>query len=289
MAGAHAAAAQTYATPPPPAAPSPSTVPAASPSTTPTPSAAPSVNAIGPQLGANDPCTTISAIVGRPTVTSAVCTVRPNHVEIETGYTNTTFAAGGGNAVAYPQPVIRVGTTIPALEVQIGPPGASRTSAGGLASGATDAGAGLKYVFGYTSKFSWGGQVFFTAPTGTNGFSAGGATASYALNAAYTLSPVFSLATTLNSTAISNGSQHWTSFVPSFVVTAAFPSATGIFAEIATYSNANGFATPTRTQYLYGLYQDVGQRLQLDASVIVSPTTATGRYHGIGIGASYYF
>ena len=231
----------------------------------------------------------MSAIVGRPTVTSAVCTVRPNHVELETGYTNTTFSAGGGNAVTYPQAVIRVGTSVPALELQIGPPGASRTSAGGIASGATDAGAGLKYVFGYTPKFSWGAQVFFTAPTGTNGFSAGGSTSSYAVNAAYTLSPVLSLATTLNSTSISNGAQRWTSFIPSFVVTAALPSATGIFAEIATYSNANGFATPTRTQYLYGLYQDVGQRLQLDASVTVSPTAATGRYHGIGIGASYYF
>ncbi|HYW54957.1 MAG TPA: hypothetical protein VE826_13375, partial [Dongiaceae bacterium] len=134
---AHAASAQT---PPPAASPSP----------------APPANAIGPALGPNDPCTTMSAIVGRPTVTSAVCTVRPNHVELETGYTNTTFSAGGGNAVTYPQAVIRVGTSVPALELQIGPPGASRTSAGGIASGATDAGAGLKYVFGYTPKFSWG-------------------------------------------------------------------------------------------------------------------------------------
>lgn len=54
------------------------------PSPSPSPSATPS--AIGPALGRNDPCTTLSAIVTRPTVTNAICTVRPNHVEIETGY-----------------------------------------------------------------------------------------------------------------------------------------------------------------------------------------------------------
>ena len=51
-------------------------VPAASPSPSPAPESTP--NAIGPALGANDPCTTISAIVTRPSVTNSVCTVRPN-------------------------------------------------------------------------------------------------------------------------------------------------------------------------------------------------------------------
>ena len=47
--------------------------------------------------------------------------------------------------------------------------------------------------------------------------------------------------------------------------------------------------TATRTQYLYGIYHDIGQRLQLDASIATSPTTATGRYHAFGVGVSYYF
>ena len=126
-----------------------SPVPAASPS--PAPSSAP--NPIGPSLGPDDPCTSLAAIVGRPSVTNSVCTVRPNHVEIETGYLNTSTTSGG-NSVAFPQTLIRIGTAVPALELQVAPPGINRTNAGGATTGTTDAGAGLKYVFGYTPKFS---------------------------------------------------------------------------------------------------------------------------------------
>lgn len=257
--------------------------PTASPS--PGPSSAP--NPIGPALGANDPCTSLAAIVGRPSVTNSVCTVRPNHVEIETGYLNTS-AAGGGNTVAFPQPLIRIGTAIPALELQVAPPGLNRTNAGGIVTGTTDAGAGLKYVFGYTPKFSWGGQAFFTAPTGTNGFSANGANSTYALNAGYTLNPVFSLGTTLATNSLTNGSQRWSSFVPSLVLGVSLP-ATGLNAEIARFSNANGPGTATRTQYLFAVYRDVGARVQLDASFATSPTAATGKYNAVGFGASFYF
>jgi hypothetical protein len=269
-----AAAAQT--------APAPAPAPAvASPS--------PAPNPIGPALGSNDPCTSLSAIVGRPSVTNSVCTVRPNHVEIETGYLNTTSGSGGGNTVTYPSALVRVGLPVPALELQIAPPGIVRTNAGGVTTASTDVGAGLKYVFGYTPKLSYGGQVFFTAPTGLNGGSANGTNATYALNAGYTLSPVFSLATTLASSSLTNGPQRWSSFVPSLVLGASLPNASGVFAEIATYSLANGPGTPTRTQYMFGAYRDLTPRLQLDVSAAVSPTASTGRYHTLGFGVSYYF
>ncbi|HEV3088526.1 MAG TPA: hypothetical protein VGX96_15035 [Candidatus Elarobacter sp.] len=264
------------------------TIPPPSPAPSPSPSPAP--NPIGPAFGANDPCTSMSAIVTRPSVTNSVCTVRPNHVDIETGYLNTTFS-GAGNTVTYPQTLIRVGTAIPALELQIAPPQIVRSSTGGppATTGSSDVGAGLKYVFGYTPKFNYGGQVFFTAPTGTNGVSANGSTAIYALNAGYTLSPVFSLATTLQSQSLTNGAQRWSSFVPSLVLAASLPNASGVYAEIAQFSQANGPGTPTRTQYLYGVYKDIGPRFQIDASANFSPTAATGKYHGLGFGMSYYF
>jgi hypothetical protein len=270
-----------------PLAVSAQTMPAPSPATSPSPSPAP--NPLGPAFGPNDPCTSMPAIVTRPTVTNSVCTVRPNHVEIETGYLNTT-TPGAGNTVTYPQTLIRVGTKIPALELQVAPPQLVRSSAGGPPTtlGSSDVGAGLKYVFGYTPKFNYGGQVFFTAPTGTNGASANGSTSVYALNAGYTLSPVFSLATTLQSQSLTNGVQRWSSFVPSFVVSAALPNSTGLYAEITQFSLANGPGTPTRTQYIYGLYRDLGPRFQLDASASVSPTVSTGRYHAVGFGMSYY-
>jgi hypothetical protein len=253
------------------------------------PSPSPAPNPIGPALGNNDPCTSLSAIVTRPTVTNSVCTVRPNHVLVETGYFNTTSSTGGGNTVTYPQTLIAVGTKVPALELDFTPPQLTRTSAGGTVTGATDIGAGLKYVFGYSPKFNWGGQVFFTAPTGSKAFSANGTNATYALNAGYTLTPVFSLATTLATNSLTNGVQRWSSFVPSLVLSASLPNSTSLFGEIATFSNANGVGTPTRTQYMYGVSRDLTPRLQLDAEAFVSPTTATGKYHGVGFGISYYF
>ena len=259
-----------------PVAPAPATAPS------------PAPNPIGPSLGNDDPCTSLAAIVGRPSVTNSVCTVRPNHVLVESGYLNTS-ASTGGNTAAFPQALIRIGTTVPGLELQVAPPGANRTNAGGVVTGTTDAGAGLKYVFGYTPKFSWGGQAFFTAPTGTNGFSANGTNAAYALNASYTLTPVFSLATTLATNSLTNGPQRWSSFVPSLVLGVSLPNATGLNAEVAQFSHANGPATPTRTQYLFAVYRDVGARVQLDASFATSPTTATGKYNAVGFGASFYF
>jgi hypothetical protein len=255
----------------------------ATPAASPTPAPSPYF----PALGNNDPCTSLSAIVTRPTVTNSVCTVRPNHVLIETGYQNTT-ASGGGNTVAYPQSLIRVGTAIPALEVDVAPPSLVRTNAGGLTTGTTDVGAGLKYVFGYTPKFNYGGQIFVTAPTGLNGFSAGGSQTTYALQAGYTLSPVFSIAAAAQQASLTNGTARWSSFFPSLVVSASLPNSTGLFGEIAQFSQAAGPGTPTRTQYIFGVNRDLGQRLQLDASVGISPTVSTGKYHYVALGASYY-
>jgi len=262
-------------------------LPAAAPSPAPSPSAAP--NPIGPALGANDPCTSISAIVTRPSVTNSVCTVRPNHVSIETGYVNATSSDGGGNTVTYPNALIRVGTAIPALEVQFAPPSLIRTNAGGATVASSDVAFGLKYVFGYTAKFNYGGQINVTAPTGLNGGSSNGTNATYALNLGYTLSPVFSLASTLATSSVTNGVQRWTSFAPTLVLGASLPGSSGVFAEVATFSNATGPASATRTQYLYGVYRDLGPRLQVDASSAFSPTAATGRYHTVGFGVSYYF
>jgi hypothetical protein len=267
----------------------PAQAPAAQASPIPSPSAVSSSapSRYFPALGSNDPCTSLSAIVTRPTVSNSVCTVRPNHVLVETGYQNTT-ASGGGNSVLYPQTLIRVGTAVPALELDFAPPSAARTNTGGVTTGTTDAGAGLKYVFGYTPKFNYGGQIFITAPTGLNGFSAGGAQTTYALQAGYTLTPVFSVTGVAQMASLSNGAARWSSFIPSLVLSASLPNSTGLFAEVARFSHAAGPGTPTRTQYILGAYRDLGQRLQLDASVGISPTVSTGRYHYVSVGASYY-
>ena len=256
-----------------------------SPAPVPQPSSSPS--SLFPALGTNDPCTSISAIVTRPTVSNSICTVRPNHVLVETRYQNVT-SAGGGNTVGYPQTLVRVGTNVPALEFDLAPPSLMRTNTGSATLGTTDVGAGLKYVFGYTPRFSYGGQVFVTAPTGLNGFSADGPQTTYGLQASYALSPAFSLGGVAQFAALTNGATRWSSVIPSLVLSATLPGSTGLFGEIAQFSHATGPSTPTRTQYILGAYHDAGQQIQLDASIGISPTVSTGRYHYLGFGLSYY-
>ncbi|GAC1596207.1 MAG: hypothetical protein NVS3B28_27660 [Candidatus Velthaea sp.] len=252
----------------------------------PDPSATPS--AIGPALFNNDPCTTLEAIVTRPTVTNAVCTVRPNHVLIETGYQNTT-ADGSGGTVQYPQALIRVGTKINGLEGFVALPTAQRVSGGGpTLTGATDIAGGIKFVFGATPKFAYGAQAQISAPTGTNAFSANGTTSIYALNLGYTLNSVFSLGSALQAQSLVANSERYSSFVPSLVLTAALPQRTAVYGEIAQFSHATGPATPTRTQYIFGAYRVFAQRLQLDLEGGFSPTVVTGKYHYVGFGVSYY-
>ncbi len=265
---------QTVASPAPSAAPSPQT------SATPSP--------IGPALGNNDPCTSLSAIVTRPTVSNSVCTVRPHHVLVETGYQITSSA--GGTTVQYPQALIRIGTSIPAFEVDLQPPSYQRLSSSGPAqSGATDGAIGIKYVLGYTPKLDYGAQIFMTIPTGASGFTAGKPDEAYAFNAGYTLSPAFSLAGVADLQSNTNGSQRWTSFVPSLVLSATLPASVSLFGEIAQFTNATGPATGTRTQYIVGTSYDFTPRVQVDLETGFSPTVSTGKYHYVGAGFSYYF
>jgi hypothetical protein len=57
--------------------------------------------------------------------------------------------------VQYPQMSVRIGTTIPALEVDLGLPMYEQLRASGqTTTGTTDVGEGLKYVLGYTPRFN---------------------------------------------------------------------------------------------------------------------------------------
>jgi hypothetical protein len=241
----------------------------------------------GPAFGINDPCTSVGAIVTRPTQATSVCTVRPNHVLIEMGYQN--IAAGsGGTTVAYPQTLVRIGTALPALEVDVAPPGYERLSGPGATSGIGDTGAGLKYVFGYSPRFNYGANVFFTAPTGSNGISAGGPTQTYNFNYGYILNSTYSLAGTMSMVSLPNGAGRYTSFEPALFLSAALPNASGLFLEGAEFTNAVGPGTQPRTQLMAGVTRDVASRLQFDVEYGHSIGSGFGSSNFIGIGASYY-
>jgi hypothetical protein len=183
----------------------------------------------------------------------------------------------------------RIGTVVPALEIDLGLPMYERThAAGATVAGTTDVGAGLKYVLGYTSRFNYGASVFVTTPTGSNGLSADAPTQAYAFNYGYTLNPVWSLAGTLSFDSLFDGTQRYSSVVPSLVLTAGLPNATALFVEAAQFTHAQGSFSATRTQFLGGVTRGLSARSQIDLEIGGSPTTSTGKYHFVGFGASYY-
>jgi hypothetical protein len=253
------------------------TVPAPSPS--PSPSPAPS--------GPADPCTTTLAIINRPTQTTTACTVRPNHILIESGYQNTT-ADGSKNMIAYPQSIVRVGTQIPQLELDFTPPNIIRT--GGMAV-SSDIAFGAKYEIGYSARWLYGVNVAITQPSGLNGGSSNGAGYIGNVNVAYTLNSVFSLSSTLGYNRLPSVTTSFTSFIPTLALTAA-PSQlanTQLIGEVAEFTNANGPETPTRTQFLAGVQYSFANKLQTDIEFGRSPTESTGKYRYLGVGLSYYF
>jgi hypothetical protein len=96
------------------------------------------------------------------------------------------------------------------------------------------------------------------------------------------------VAGTLGFDSLSNGTRRYDSTIPSLVLTAGLPNATGIFVEGAAFTNGAGPGTPTRMQLIGGVTRGLTPRSQVDLEVGGSPTTSTGKYHFVGFGASYY-
>ncbi len=256
------------------------------PTATPTPAPLP---VTGPSYGVNDPCTSVGAIVSRPTQTTSVCTVRPGRVLIETGYQNLSTNTSTVTA-AYPQTAVRIGTSVPALEVDLGMPAYERLNVGGdLTTGTTDIGAGLKYVVGYSARFNYGANVYFTTPSGTSGISAGASTQTYNFNYGYVINSTFALAGTVGAVELPDGGRRYRSLTPSILLTAGLPNATGWFVEAAEFTNGAGLGTPSRLQVMTGLTRSVGNHAQVDLEVGRSAIHTMNDSGFIGFGLSRYF
>lgn len=170
------------------------------------------------------------SIVSRPSITTAVCTVRPHHVEVESGWDNTTTTgAGGGSLGSYGIGAIRFGTGDPHFEYLVQPPtkyvppsGTSTTNTWG------DAGFGLRKELGYTSNWLWGVNGVVTVPTGGSAYTAGGMQFTGNFNWAYTVNPVIGLAGTVGVNELraynaSGTSQSYFAFTPTLETTATLP------------------------------------------------------------------
>jgi len=257
---------------------------AASPS--PSPSPTPSAQA--------DPCGSILSIVTRPTVTTGVCTVRPRHVLIETGYTNTTTTgSGGGETSTYPQAFLRLGTGDPHLEYDFTPPSATASSVGGTSvAGTSDMNFGVKDELGYTAAASWGVNAQVSIPSGSRAFTAGGAQYTGNFNWSYTLDSEFSLAGTFGFNDLAgyggNGAvQHYFAFIPSLELEAALPASSQFFVEYAYFTQA-GIGLGPRSVIDFGLQKDLGTHWQIDVEGGIQPTVLNDqKAHYIGAGLAF--
>jgi len=243
----------------------------------------------------SDPCGSLLSIVNRPTVSTGVCTVRPGHVLLENGYTNTTTTGpGGGSSALYPQSLLRIGTFDPHLDFEFGFPSAETSSAGQpRIAGSTDISLATKYELGYSSSADWGIYGAVTMPTGSKAFTAGNAQFTGDLDAGYTINSEFSLAGTLSFNALSGTNaasipQSYFAFIPSLELSAALPGGPSqISAEYAYFSSA-GPNLPAKSLVDFVYQRDFGNHVQFDVEYGFSPTVINGQtQHYIGSGLSF--
>ena len=257
---------------------------------------------------APDICSTgISAVIGRPTQTNSVCTVKSNQVLIESGYQSQTVVISGGAFTfqTYPNVAIRIGTALPNVEVQVLPPGLIRSGGGSVTS---DVAAGLKWQIASTPSFAYGANVIVTAPTGTdpatnaNGFGSANATTFLAnANVQGSLGKVFGYGATLSMQRLAapapaplSGIVRYTSIVPSVDLTASLPANWGVAVEVFRQSNGEGPSTPTHTWFDAALTKGIG-KAQFDVSygasnaVVPGPGLPSVRRFYVGAGLSYGF
>jgi hypothetical protein len=246
--------------------------------------------------GPSDPCGALISIVNRPTVTTAVCTVRTGRVLLENGYTNTvTTGPGGGVTVTYPQSFLRIGTWDPHLEFSFTPPTYNRSSVGGtVAGGYSDINIGAKYEIGYSRTAAWGANAYVTIPTGAKAFTAGAAQYTGNLNVTDALGPVFSVSGTVGFNALSGPNsagtpQGYFALIPSLQLAASMPGPSSAFLEYAYFSQA-GVGLGSKSLIDFGYARDFGPNLQFDGEYGFSPTLLNGqKQHYVGAGLSFMF
>jgi hypothetical protein len=241
----------------------------------------------------SDPCGSILSTVNRPTVATSPCSVRTNHVLLESGYTNTTTTGTGvGTTVSYPQSLLRVGTANPHIEYDLTFPTYERSRAGNaVVGGSGDAAIGLQTELGYSSSAVWGANVFVTLPTGSTAFTAGSSQYVANFNVSDTLSPAMSLFSTVGFDELSalnsaGNAQSYFTFVPSVGAALTLSPVSQAFAEAAYYTQA-GLGLGSRVLFDFGYQHTFGSHVVLDINGGFSPPISNGsRQHYVGAGIS---
>jgi len=251
----------------------------------PSPSPAPTASAPA------DPCGSLGSIVSRPSFTTAVCTVRPHHFEVESGWTNTTTTGtGGGNVGNYGIGAIRFGTGDPHFEWSVSPPTDFPKLTQTGPKGWGDTAIGARKELGYTSNLLWGVNTVITLPTGTHAYSAGGPQYTGNFNWSYTANSVLGFAGTfgfnqLRAYNASGVSQSYFAFIPTLEATASLPGPSQLFAEYVYYSQA-GIGLGSKNLFDFGYSHAFGPHLIFDIEYGESPTLLNSQrqsYVGAGL------
>jgi hypothetical protein len=256
----------------------------------PVPLPAPTASPSASPAPASDPCESMSALVSRPSVATSPCSVKPNHLLIESGYSNTAVGgAGGSNTALYPQASLRAGV-LGKLEFDLDPSSIVRQSSP-ILGGTSDSGIGFHYEFGYTDKIVYGTNVVYTIANGTPAFSANGDGVLLNLDGAYTLSSALGLFGTLGYETQSAGTvsvpARYRAFAPALGLTWSLPAGFDAFVE-GFGQTANGPGQSGRYAYDFAVQKDVGSRLQLDVDLAEhAPASGGAHQTATGFGVSY--
>ncbi len=240
-----------------------------------------------------DPCGSLLSIVNRPTVSTGVCTVRTGHVDVESGYVNTTTAGTrGGSSALYPQALLRIGTFDPHLDVEFSLPSYQASSAGQRkVDGTSDISVAVKYALANSSKADWGFYGAVTLPTGSTAFTADHAQYTGDFDWSYTIDSEFSFEGTFSFNDLSGVDaaaipQSYFAFIPSLELSAALPGGPSQLSAEYAYSSVAGPGLGSKSLIDIVYQRDFGRHLQLDAEYGFSPTQIVGqrqRYVGAGL------
>ena len=241
-----------------------------------------------------DPCGSINSLVTRPTISTSACTVRPHHVLVENGWSNTiATGSGAGATTSFTQTFIHFGTWDPHLEFAVTPPSWNRSNAGGsVVEGASDVNFGAKYELGYDADAVWGANVQVSVPSGDVGFTAGAPQYTANLDWTYTVNPVYSLAGTISLDSLAGFDakgdlRRFDAFEPAVVLSAGLSPSSQAFLEYGYFSRS-GPDIGAKTVIDLGLVRVLTPHSQADVEFGFSPTSVAGqKTHYIGVGFSF--
>lgn len=236
-----------------------------------------------------DPCVGPShllAVLDRPTIGFSTCAEQTGRALFEIGYQRQK-GEGVLDQIQYPQNFLRVGLARH-LELDVIGPAYVRT---GGQTGMSDAGLGFKYEFSPAGKLQAAIDGLYTGPNGASFLTAGNATETANLDAAYNLSDTVSIGTTLAFGATggygANGIHgRYGVFTPSFVVAKQLGDELQLYGEYVSISRVAPDAG-ARTFVDYGIQQLLGRRIEIDAELGQSLGASAGgpfSYIGVGMG-----